>query len=435
MARLVIGAYGGELLLADIGADIAAREPIEASRGPQPDAICLSPDGRQVAAAYNSERTAYVTACDVFYTMHVGPTGGRSASPGENFRHLLGGPWRAEITDIAWHPTEERWAALARPMESAERGPAYPGPLKLYVFDAQSHPRAITMLDEGRWVAWAPDGKSVYVLDQGTGWRPGGLTPAVLRRYSLDGTEIGAAQGTSLECFASNRHGTAHATPDAEAIEFIGPDGSRATLAPPESGALVEDLWVGPGAVVAAWAPNGGEGTGLVAVYAPPGAEPRVIGRYSVRRQVGVMGGPPGENTFRPIIIGRDQATGVVAMTWGIDPVRDREFGELAGIYALLPEAPYARRLPQGESLHGGRELRWADEPVQVEFVDWVPATALRTGDLVSENARYTSVEAVSGTQGGDLIVGRKRVPVLEGLPVIGETEFLLRYRAVDAGA
>ncbi len=411
IARLVAGDYGDALLLADTGDGVAAVEPVEPSFGPAPDAICLSPDGRQFAFACNGQRTAYVAACDVFYTMHVGPGGGRSASPGENFRHLLAGPWHVQVADIAWHPTEERWAVLARLMESPERGPAYPGQLKLYVLDAESHPRAVIALEEGTSLAWAPDGQSVYVLDEGR-------TAATVRRYSLDGAEVGAPQA-AIKCFISNRHGTAYATPNATAIEFIGPGGNQTTLGPPEGGVFVEDIWVGAGAVVAAWAPESRDGIGLVAVYAPGTGEPQIIGRYAT-----------GEHP--PLIIGRDPQTGAVAMTWGIDPVRDREFGEHAGIYALLPEAPYARRLPQGESLHGRREMRWADEPVQAQFLGWVPANAFAVGDLLARDARSVSVEAVSGTHGGDLIVGHKRISIPDGPPTIGETEFLLRYRAVE---
>jgi len=419
MVRLVTGAYGGELLLADPGADLAARVPLLKSRAGKPDAICLSPDGRRTAFAYNAPRTVYISACNVFYPVRESETGSRWASPGESYRNLLPTPWRAEVIDIAWHPTEDRWALLARPQTGGEDREFAPPPLKLYVLDEKSGPQAVAVLEEGKWVAWAADGRVLYVLAESNGSGPGKLTPVTMRCYSLDGTEIGTPLDTMLECFVSNSHGTAYAIRDATAIEFIGPDGGHAILAAPEGGCFVESLWVGPDAVVAAWAPAPGDEVGLIALYAPIAAEPRVIGRYV-------------SNTCRPIIIGRDADSDVVVMTWGIDPVRGRKFGAGAGIYALLPRVPFARRLPEGDFLQRRREGRWAGERVQVQFLEWVPPSAFALGDLVALEAHSASMKAVAGIQGGDLIVGGLRIPIPTGLPIIGETEFLLRYRLVD---
>lgn len=420
MTRLVTGAYGGELLLADLGADLAARLPLLKSRAGMPDAICLSPDGRRVAFAYNAPRTAYIGACDVFYTVHVEEeSGNRWSMPGESYRNLLLRPWRAEVIDIAWHPTEDRWALLARPQTGSEDREFTPPPLKLYVLDEKSGPQAIAVLEEGKWVAWAADGRVLYVLANSNGSGPGKLTPVTMRCYSLDGVEIGTPLDTMLECFISNPHGTAYAIRDATAIEFIAPDGGHAILAAPEGGAFVESLWVGPEAVIAAWAPKQDDGVGLVTLYASASAEPRVIGRYA-------------SNTCRPIIIGRDADSDVVVITWGIDPARGRKFGTGAGVYALLPVAPFARRLLESDYLHKRHKCWWAGERVQVQFLGWVPPNAFALGDLLGWEARSSSVEAVAGIQGGDLIVGDRRIPIPTGLPIIGETEFLLHYRLVD---
>jgi len=409
LVRLVTGGYRGELLVADPAQDIAARTPVDGTGVAMP-ALCLSPDGSRVAVAHNGPRTARIAACDVFHRPQGGPV-----RLGANRQRLTSGPWRAQVTDLAWHPTEERWAALARPM--GEEGH---GLLKLYLLDEESHRQALAVLPGGEQVAWAPDGRSIYVLSEGSGSRPGGLTTGALRRYSLDGAEIGSVRHTALECFVSNGHGAAWATRDATAIEFIGPDGSEATLAPPGGAAFVESLWVGPDAVVAAWAPEDGGRVGLVAIYAPGSAEPQIIGRYAP------LSGQ------RPIIIGRDEGTGAVAMTWGIDPARHQGRGAQAGIYALLPEAPFARKLTQGEPMLGRREVTWAGKPVQVELSGWVPASAFAVGDLLSRDARSVSIEAVAGIQGGDLIVGDERIAIPDGPPIIGETQFLLRYRVVE---
>ncbi len=227
LGQLVFDRYGGELLLADVSARTAARLPLVPPNRGRPDAICLSPDGRRVAFANNRERSTHIAVCDVFYETHTNERGARWSAPGQNYVRLLSRPWRVNVLDIAWHPTEDRWAVLTG--DYTEEGRQ----IHAWLVDGESHPREVASLaHEAGEIRWAPDGQSLYVIARdddrvtsGANLDHAGLTRAVARQIGLDGT-TGDALSTYRELFVSNRYGVAYSNPSRQEIDYIAPDGA-----------------------------------------------------------------------------------------------------------------------------------------------------------------------------------------------------------------
>lgn len=428
LARLVVGrSYAhGALLVADPARGIAAREALAPAPSGLP-ALCLSPDGERVAVAQNRPRTVRIATCEVFYQ-----TGQYPVRMGGETRLLTPGPWHADVSAIAWHPTEERWAVVTREYTEAARPESH-----LWLLDGVSEPVEIGVVaGEARGLSWAPDGQSLYVFLEKEVTREersehAAFAAVSVREIGLDGVQRDAFDGYR-GVFATNRHGRASADGTREEVEYVAPNGTATRLLKPEGARFADDLWVGPDTVIAAWAPDVRGGphsgsqevpgrSGLVCVYAPPTAEPQIIGRY-------IAGAGA-----HPLIIGRDAASGMSAMAYGLDPINDRKYGRHAGIYALLPQAPYARRLAEVDpGWLSSRDLHWAGQPVRAQLVDWVPASALQLGDLVLRDPDSNSADGVAGIYAGAVVVGDQRIAIPEGLPVIGETEFLQRYRLVE---
>ncbi len=441
LRRYVRTREGLQLIVADVSRHAAMVPEPE----PHIDAVAWSPDGERVAYAQNVDRNTNIIA------------GGLFDQP-SRAQFLLKRPWPAEVRDLDWHPTDDRWLIVAREFEPEQPVlawdeyimPAMPvqsvEPPRAYVMDRDGLPQPVPGSDGAITARFAPDGHSVLAViapESEHAVRDDGK-PRVgsLWRLSLDGARnekladgvLDAPVATSSAgcLFVLSAHGVfdtglIHVDGQGEVrnIDLPASDvlrGDRPSRDAGDMGStselpLVVDAWLGDHeviAVIAAYVDPGQGDHGRMAVVSrraiPEGVWARIAEDDLLR---GANEEPLRAEQIR--VLGRDQPTGAVVLS------RAHRRGNT---YALRAREPRIELLTN----------RWRDNPerlVEVE-IDGKPMTAtvegiywpnaFQPGDLVALRAlgeKPQTAGRVERRDGQYLIVnGRRLALVDEGQPL-----------------
>jgi len=441
MKRCLMGQRGGALLLADVGAHLGTWLPTSelssrlGSRSGRVKAACLSADGLRVAFAVNQRRTTRLSVCDVYYEHHINKQGTRVAIPGENFRRLTPGPWPVEVLDLAWHPREEKWAVAAQALEylpaDDPRASRRAEP-RAYLVDGVSAPMEVPNSEGCRAIRWTPDGDALLAiigpLPQ-TGWTKK-MTAGRLARISLAGEGTTISEEAYVEGLGVNQAGVAVITEGGRRILYVASNGKQSLLPSPEENLRVEDVWLGKDMLIAAYTPRWDQGhtpkgNGLICVYSPVVSQPRAVAEFRCASFTHVY------------IVGYDPATSAVVVGYDLDLTKGQGSEPYGGLYALRFDAPRSERLlrPGGAEGLEPITMSWAGKEMRVSREGCFVPSAFRAGDFISTQPgvkRAYSVQKVAAIDGGDLVVGDKRIEMGDEMPVLGETQHYLKFRRVS---
>ncbi|MEA3401717.1 MAG: DUF2330 domain-containing protein [Armatimonadota bacterium] len=409
--------------------------------GVAPLAVSVSPDGRRVAFAMETG-PASIRVCDLHARAEDPQTGRPDREFGRNSRELIPGLWPVAIRDIAWHPREQRWAVVVTVSEEILGNEQSGRASRVYIIDGEAPPQPVPGSDGCVDVAWTADGTGLIGLFSELPRYPGDSVPSgtveriipgqrvhVLARdvpahlWRAAGGRIAAATRQGMRA-----NGVMAGNPR---VVMISPEGAYTEVAPPRVRMVVDDLLIEDGRVCVAWGTDDPEGPGLVTVYAAGDPSPTTIGAYT--RDIKYERDPG-----RILIVGRDRGSDawVVALVSG-----SRRYADVHSLYALRPDQPPERLVLGGADLFTDREARLDSEDVTVSLVGWLPGSAFAAGDLFREydpatetifHSRPLLIHRIDFVRGGEIAFDNRRISFEAGQPVLGRTEFFLKFRRVD---
>lgn len=177
-------------------------------------------------------------------------------------RLITPGPWAVDVQDVAWHPTERRWLAVAREVAPSDWESEYHGrfnprdvPYTLYILDGYNMPEPVPNSQGTRAAYWAPGGESILAITakQDLRWE---AAEGNLVRISLDGTVEQIAEVYHAgRNFVANEWGAA-ATKSSGDLVYLDPQGELHTLNKPCAGWAPLDVYVAEDVVIAAYCPR-----------------------------------------------------------------------------------------------------------------------------------------------------------------------------------
>jgi len=245
--------------------------------------IILAAPGARVAEIGEPNQTVHAFAWAPDRNRYVFAASGaeypwifRSDLGGSWIRPLTRRPWSVEVIDLAWHPSADKYAVVARAPQDAAR---------LYLIGPEGVPQPVGQPDGYRVVQFSPSGRALLAIVGPLRDQPHTPRRGRLRYVPLDGSPpreiadevlVAPFETTAAGCVAIRAHAGADVS-----LLLIDPEDRIRDLPLPVTPATVIDTWLGADEVLVALDNHAGK-VGEVWSHPLPDGEWRLVLRWEL---------------------------------------------------------------------------------------------------------------------------------------------------------
>jgi hypothetical protein len=382
--------------------------------------IVLAAPGREVAEIGEPNQTVHAFAWAPDRNRYA--FAARGEEYGWAFRSDLGGswtkpltrrPWSVEVIDLAWHPTADKWAVIARSPQDS------PAAARLYTISGEGVPQPVGPPGPYEAVQFSPSGGALLAIVSPPHDRPHTLRRGRLRYVPLDSSPPrGIDDEVALWPFETTAAGCvairAHVGADASLL-LIDPQDRIRELPLPVTPALVIDTWLGADEVLVALN-NRRARVGEIWSHPLPDGDWRRVARWELVKpgthsrtgEIALLGRAPqtrpGHREFQPFLLAHpDDGYHVYA-------IADHPGGPSVEVLSS-PEWAHVTLEPVTVEIGGNRA------PVRASPILW--PNAFGEGDLVGapEVTRHPAIRVGKSDQ-THITVGAVQVPRWDEDPI-----------------